>query len=243
MSTDSYVSLAGSYDRLTEDVNYQAFADYYENVFKGSREEIKSVLDLCCGTGTLTAIMAERGYETIGVDSSVDMLIEARGKAAEIEEAPLFICQEAQELDLYGTVDAAYSSLDSINYIPPENLDEVFRRLALFIRPGGLLIFDIRRDDWLHGMDGAVSVDEDSDVYCVWRADFDEEEGALVYGMDLFTRKGRMWQREQEEHTEYAYSEEDIKALLKKHSFEKIKCEEDVPVIGNGRLFFTAFRK
>ena len=116
---------------------------------------------------------------------------------------PLFICQGAGELDLYGTVDAAYSSLDSLSYVPLDELDECFRRLRLFIRPGGVLVFDLRTPEFLRGMDGSVSVDETDDVFCVWRGRFDEEAQAMRYGMDIFSRvKGDTYSHANEEHIE-----------------------------------------
>ena len=239
----SYNSLAGWYDRLTEDVNYESFADYYESKFGLCGQNIKLVLDLCCGTGTLSFLMAERGYEMIAVDASPDMLMEAQGKAASYDNTPLFICQAAEDLDLYGTVDAAFSSLDSLNYIPPDSIDEVFRRLSLFVRPGGILIFDVRKDDWLKDMDGYISIDEDDDVFCVWRADYSIEESCLTYGVDLFVRNGRTWERSQEEHMEYPYSGGDIERLLSNHGFRLLSAESDVTAFGPGRVIYTALRE
>ena len=239
----SYGSLAGWYDRLTSDVDYSSFADYYEKQFSNHLNDCKLLLDLCCGTGTLTYMMAERGYELIAVDASPEMLMEAQSKAASLENAPLFICQSADELDLYGTVDAAYSSLDSINYITPEDINEVFHRLSLFIRPDGLLIFDVRIPEWLKGMDGIISVDEDSDVFCVWRADFCKEDACLVYGMDLFTRRGSSWKREQEEHVEYLYSDTFLRNLLSGNHFHLVSVDSNLDGCGDGRIFYTAIRE
>ena len=173
-----YGPLAAWYDQLTGDVPYERFADLYEAAFARDGGEFHLLLDLCCGTGTLTAIMTRRGYELIAADSSVDMLMQARDKSADLEPAPLFLLQDAAELDLYGTVDAAFCSLDGINYLPPDALPEVFRRLHLFIRPGGLLIFDMRTPEWLEGLDGQVFVDETDDLLCLWRADYDRKKPA-----------------------------------------------------------------
>lgn len=165
-----YGSLAAWYDQLTGDVPYAEFADFYEAEFSRCGGEFRLLLDLCCGTGTLTCEMARRGYELIGADASVDMLMQAQNKAAGLPQPPLFLCQQAEELDLYGTVDCAFCSLDGMNYLPPPSLPEVFRRLHLFIRPGGLFIFDIRLPEWLRSLDGQVFVDEREDVLCLWRA-------------------------------------------------------------------------
>ena len=237
-----YRFLAPWYDKLTGDVPYERFADFYEAEFRRNGGEFKLLLDLCCGTGTLTNVLSRRGYEMIAVDSSVEMLMEAQAKSAGLETPPLFLCQDAAALDLYGTVDAAVCSLDGMNYIPPEDLPEVFRRLRLFVRPGGLLIFDIRTPDFLRSLDGDIFVDEQEDVLCLWRADFEEDLPAIIYGMDIFSRQGRLWQRESEEHVEYAHEPAALQALLEQAGFHDVCLRPDCPQGDMGRLFITAIR-
>ena len=237
-----YGPLASWYDQLTGDVPYEQFANFYEAEFARAGGEFRLLLDLCCGTGTLTWLMAGRGYEMIAVDASVDMLMQAREKGLAVKTPPLFLLQDAVELDLYGTVDGAYCSLDGMNYIPPEDLPEVFHRLHLFIRPGGLLIFDIRTPDFLRSLDGDVFVDEQEDVLCLWRADFEEELPAIIYGMDIFSRQGRLWQRESEEHVEYAHDPAVLRTLLEQAGFHDVCLRADCPQGDMGRLFITAIR-
>lgn len=237
-----YRFLAPWYDKLTGDVPYERFADFYEAEFRRGGGEFKLLLDLCCGTGTLTNVLSRRGYEMIAVDSSVEMLMEAQAKSAGMEMPPLFLCQDAAALDLYGTVDAAVCSLDGMNYIPPEDLPEVFRRLRLFVRPGGLLIFDIRTPDFLRSLDGDVFVDEQEDLLCLWRADFEEELPAIIYGMDIFSRQCRLWQRESEEHVEYAHEPAALQTLLEQAGFHDVCLRPDCPQGDMGRLFITAIR-
>ena len=239
----SYGPLARFYDGLTGDVPYKAFAAYYRSLFASYGGEFHLLLDLCCGTGTLTVLLAKDGYEMIGADSSPDMLSVAREKAEETGVNVLFLCQSAEELDLYGTVDAAISSLDSFNYLKPESLPEVLHRLYLFIRPGGLLIFDIRSKEWLKQLDGSTFVDEDDDVLCLWRADYDEEEDLIVYGMDLFSRSGMLWERQREEHVEYAYEEEELVHLLTEAGFESVRIDSKGPQGEIGRRFLICKRK
>ena len=238
-----YDALAPWYDSLTGDVPYGAFADFYEAEFAADGGGFRLLLDLCCGTGTLTWEMARRGYELIAADQSVEMLAQAQGKALPGATPPLFLCQAAEELDLYGTVDAAYSSLDAVNYLPPESLAEVFHRLFLFIRPGGLLIFDIRTPAFLRALDGQVFVDETDDLFCLWRAEYLEDETALVYGMDLFFRRGGLWDRRREEHIEYAHEPETLRSLLEAAGFGQVRLRSDGPQGESGRLFITAKRK
>ena len=219
----AYIPLAPFYDELTRDVPYSAFADLYEEVFAEYGISAYTILDLGCGTGTLTCILAERGHEMIGTDYSEEMLSEAQEKCweREFDVRPMFLHQSMTELDLYGTVNAAVSSLDSLNYVAPEDISEVFRRLRLFIEPGGVFVFDVNRPEWFKSLDGQVFVDETDDVFCVWRADFSNDK--LTYGMDIFSRAGSAWSRRQEEHIEYAHSIDFLKEKLRDNGFGEIK--------------------
>ena len=245
-----YETLAHFYDSLTGDVRYEDFLDYYEKVFGRYGVKPRLVLDLACGTGTLTGLMAERVYEMVGVDASADMLIMAREKSDSLDckIEPVFINQPLEELDMYGGADAAVCCLDGINYVEPDSVAEVFRRLSYFIEPGGVLVFDINSPYKLRRLDGEMFIDETDDVYCVWRADFDEEENACFYGMDIFSRlQNDLWDRQFEEHVEYAYSPEWLKNLLEEAGFT------DVGIFGNmnflppeeteERIFITARNK
>ena len=237
-----YDALARWYDSLTGDVPYADIADLYEAEFAADGGEFRLLLDLCCGTGSMTWELARRGYEMIAADRSVDMLMEAQGKQFEVGTRPLFLCQSAEELDLYGTVDAAVCCLDGLNYIPAGSLPEVFRRLHLFIRPGGLLLFDVRTPGFLRGLDGQVFVDETEDVLCLWRADFDEGQNALIYGMDLFSRRGRLWERSGEEHIEYAHEPDALRGMLESAGFGCVRMRDDGPQGDAGRLYIIARR-
>ena len=240
MST--YGPLAQWYDGFTRDVPYDRFADFFEQSLYREGKEHLTLLDLCCGTGTLTQLLAERGHEMIGVDMSPEMLSVAAEKAARstCAYAPMFLCQEAAELDLYGTVDGAFCSLDGINYLPPEDLPELLRRLHLFIEPGGKFAFDFHSPEHLRALDGGTFVDESDDVLCLWRGEFDGEENALYYGMDIFRREGKLWHREEEEHMEYAHAPEALQALLEQAGFTDVRLIRDGPLCESGRLFLIA---
>lgn len=238
----AYGPLAPVYDKFTNDICYTDFADYYEKIFKEHRKKIRTLLDVGCGTGSLTVIMAQRGYEMVAADASSDMLCIAQEKFAELSDVipPLFLCQSMTELDLYGTVDAALSSLDTVNYLPPADIPELFRLLHLFIEPGGILVFDINSPERLKSLDGFTSVDEDENCLCLWRADYNKKKKALDYGMDIFTRKGRFWLRSSEEHIEYSHEPESLLKLLSEAGFTNMEIREDGPQNNLGRVFITA---
>ena len=163
----AYEFLAGCYDAFTADVHYARWADYLEKHFARSRLPIRTVLDLACGTGSLTRVLAERGYEMIGADLSQEMLAQAAEKcrgAGPIE--PIFLHQAMEELDLYGTIDACVCCLDSINYVTsPKKLARAFRRVHTFLMPGGLFLFDINTPQKLRGLDGQMFLDESEYAY------------------------------------------------------------------------------
>ena len=245
----AYEALAGVYDRLTGDVNYERRANYIEKLFSKSRLPVQTVLDLACGTGTMTAILTERGYEMIAVDGSADMLAEAMEKAADLSgEPPVFLNQSMPQLDLYGTVDAAICCLDSINYLTsPKDVQRTFQRLHLFIAPGGLLVFDINSAEKLRGLDGQVFLDETEDIYCVWRTEFEKRSRICTYWMDIFTRQeDDSWERDFEEHRQRAYEVEELRAWLTEAGFTNIRtygdCRMSAPREGEQRIYFTAIR-
>ena len=238
-----YGPLALRYDALTGDVPYDTMTDWYETALTRCGRAVHTVLDLCCGTGTVSLALARRGYELISVDASAEMLSVFQQKLFSLPEgvvAPMLLCQRAEELDLYDTVDGAVCCLDSFNYLPPGVLGEVFHRLHLFISPGGSLCFDFLSPEHLRSLDGECFVDEQEDTLCLWRASL--EGDTLRYGMDLFRQQGRLWRREQEEHVEYLHTPEGLRASMEKAGFGEIRLWEDGPQHADGRLYMTAVR-
>lgn len=238
----SYEALARWYDAFTADVPYARFAEFYEGLLRREDKKTHTLLDLCCGTGNLTLPLARRGYELIGVDRSGEMLSLAAEKLGreDFSVPPLLLCQSAEELDLYGTVEGALCALDGLNYLPPETVETVFRRLHLFVEPGGVFAFDLHAPEHLRELDGGVFVDETEDALCLWRGDFDEEENALVYGLDLFVQEDGLWRRESEEHVQYAHAPEALAAALERGGFTAVTILRDGPQADMGRLFFRA---
>ena len=238
---DAYHALAVSYDRLTNDVDYEATVDFYYEILKQEGLKPRTAVDLACGTGSVTAILARKGLQVIGVDMSEEMLTVASQKAP----GAWFICQPLQELKLPRAVDMAVCALDSLDYITdPKDCEEAIRRIYKALNPGGIFIFDVNTPEKLRAMDGQVFLDEDDDVYCVWRGEFDEETNICSYGMDLFQRAGDVWHRSFEEHCEYAYSEEQLVGYLKAAGFTNIEVYADreftAPREGEQRIYIKA---
>ena len=242
---DAYHALAQSYDRLTNDVDYRATVDFYQQILNREGLRPRTAVDLACGTGSVTAILAEMGLQVIGVDLSEEMLTQAQQKAAALDNQPMFLCCPLQELYLPRGVDLAVCALDSLDYITnPEDCQEAIRRVYKALNPGGIFILDVNTPEKLRAMDGQVFLDEDDDVYCVWRGEFDEETNICSYGMDLFQRRGNVWQRSFEEHREYAYSEEQLRRYLKAAGFTHVEVYADrkfcAPGEGEQRIYFKA---
>ena len=242
---DAYHALAASYDRLTNDVDYEATVDFYFEILKREGLSPRTCVDLACGTGSVTAILARKGLEVTGVDLSEEMLTEAFQKVSDMAQPPRFVCQPLQELWLPRGVDLAVCALDSLDYITdPADCAEAIRRVYKALNPGGIFIFDVNTPEKLRAMDGQVFLDEDDDVYCVWRGEFDWETNICAYGMDLFQREGDMWRRSFEEHREYAYSREQLTGYLKAAGFTHIEVYADrrfeAPREGEQRIYFKA---
>jgi len=225
---DAYHNLAASYDRLTNDVDYPATVAFYNAILAREGLQPRTAVDLACGTGSVALLLAQNGLEVIGVDLSEEMLCEAAQKAQDLPNPPLFVCQSLQQLRLPRGVDLAVCALDSLDYITdPDHCREAIRRVYRVLNPGGCFIFDVNTPEKLRAMDGQVFLDEDDDVYCVWRGEFDEQANICTYYMDLFQRQGDRWLRSYEEHAEYAYSAEQLTDYLRSAGFTNIEIYAD----------------
>ena len=225
---EAYHALAASYDRLTNDVDYHATVDFYYEILEREGLQPRTAADLACGTGSVALLLAQKGLQVTGVDMSWEMLTVAAQKAQEMENAPLFVCQPLQELCLPRGVDLAVCALDSLDYITdPAHCREAIRRIWRILNPGGCFIFDVNTPEKLRAMDGQVFLDEDEEVYCVWRGEFDNKTNICTYWMDLFQRQGKTWHRSYEEHREYAYSQQQLVEYLKDAGFTNIAVYAD----------------
>ncbi len=242
---NAYHALAASYDRLTNDVDYGATVAFYWDILARENLQPRTAVDLACGTGSVALLLAKSGLQVTAVDMSPEMLCVAAGKAEDMDNRPMFVCQKLQQLNLPRGVDLAVCALDSLDYITdPADCKEAIRRIYKALNPGGCFIFDVNTPEKLRAMDGQVFLDEDDDVYCVWRGEFDEESNICSYAMDLFQRRGSAWERSFEEHREYAYSREQLTGYLKAAGFTHIEVFADrrleAPQAGEQRIYLKA---
>ncbi|MDO4846352.1 MAG: class I SAM-dependent methyltransferase [Oscillospiraceae bacterium] len=241
----TYDALSKSYDALMRDVSYEDVLRFWKTILQKHRLRPETALDLACGTGSFTLLLAKEGYSVLGADLSEEMLTAAAEKCADMENAPFFIRQSMQELSLPQPVDWIVSCLDGINYLTdPEDCRETFRRCYASLTSGGAFCFDVKSENNLRGMDGQTYLDEDEDTFCVWRTDFDEKERVCSYGVDLFTRKGGLWERACEEHFQRAYTTHELTEFLREAGFVRIAAygdlSEQAPDENTQRIFFCA---
>lgn len=242
---EAYKALAASYDRLTNDVDYSATVDFYFEILRREGIRPRSAADLACGTGSVTALLAQRRIPVVGVDLSEEMLTQAQQKTCELHPRPVFLRQDLSRLCLPRAVDMAVCALDSLDYITdPADCAEAIRRVYQVLNPGGIFLFDVNTPEKLRAVDGQIFLDEDEDVYCVWRGEFDEGANICSYGMDLFQREGRAWRRSFEEHREYAYSQSQLTGFLRDAGFTSIRVYGDktfsLPEESGQRIYFSA---
>ncbi len=242
---DAYHALAVSYDRLTNDVDYRATVDFYQQILDREGLSPRTAADLACGTGSVALLLAQKGLSVTAVDMSEEMLCVASQKAQGLEKPPFFIRQQLQNLYLPRGVDLAVCALDSLDYITdPCDCQKAIRRIFRALNPGGCFIFDVNTPEKLRAMDDQIFLDEDDDVYCVWRGEFDETSNICTYWMDLFQRKGKYWSRSYEEHREYAYSQQQLTQYLRQAGFTSIEvfadCRFEAPRPGEQRIYMKA---
>ena len=227
----SYDALAASYDQLMADGSYRKRADFLERLFQKSAIPVHTVLDLACGTGTIACLLAQRGYEVIATDGSVEMLTQAMQKAAALDgQPPLFLYQSMPRLRLIEPVDTVVSTLDSLNYLTRErDIRQTFCRVHRWLNDGGQFIFDVNTPYKLRRMDGQMYMDETEESFCVWRTFFSERTQVCTYQVDLFRLNGDgTWDRDFEEHRERAWSEAQLRQFLAEAGFQNVTVTGDL---------------
>ena len=236
---------ARHYDALTADVDYSLWADYYVGLFHRYGVAPSLVLDLACGSGSISCELASRGYDVIGVDASEEMLSVAQAKAASAGLSPAFICQRMEELDLYGSVQAAVCALDSVNYIPSvSRLNEAFSRIGTFIEKGGLFIFDVNTEHRFRKLSGRDFVREADGIFCAWQASFNRGRRLARYEINLFEEHDGLYERFSERHVERAHTLGELDAALALGGMERVglfgELSSSAPSEKEERVFIAA---
>lgn len=244
---EAYGEFARVYDIFMDNVDYDAWASYLTKSLKEYGVCDGLVLELGCGTGTMTELLAESGYDMIGVDNAEEMLAEAMEKREESGHDILYLLQDMEEFELYGTVRAVISVCDSLNYITEEeDLLHVFSLVNNYLDPKGTFIFDMNTVYKYREMLGNTIIAENREEGSfIWENEYDEETGMNIYGLTLFLpREDGLYEKTEEVHYQKAYSEEKIKELLEKAGMEVVAVYDaytkNPPSAKSGRLTFVA---
>ena len=223
-----YSNFAKYYDTLTKDVNYQARAEYIEKLFEQNKLKPEIVLDLACGTGSMSIELDKLGYEVIGVDSSIDMLSIAKEKAVDADI--LFLCQKMESFDLYGTVNAIICNLDSINHLSNiRKVEQCFNRVSLFLEKGGLFIFDINTPHKIKNILGNNTFIYDyPEVYCIWQNSYSEKMKRIDFDLTFFEKNETNYKRFEESFSEKEYSINAITNILIKTGMKVVSIYNEL---------------
>lgn len=216
----SYNVFADYYDDLMQNVGYSQRCDYIVEIMKKHKHEFGITLDLACGTGSLTRELAKKGVDVYGIDASAEMLSEAMQKSADENLNILYLKQNMQSLNLYGTIDTCVCTLDSINHIT--NIDDVqkaFDKVAFFMNENGFFVFDVNTT-YKHNkiLANNTFVYETEKVFCVWQNTLCDDN-LVEIDLDFFEEENGVYFRTSESFSERAYSDEEIRKMLVKAGF------------------------
>lgn len=210
---EAYSGFAAVYDTFMDDIPYEKWSAYLAGLLQkyGVREGL--VLDLGCGTGSLTELLAGRGYDMIGIDCSEEMLEIAADKKRKSGNDILYLCQDMREFELYGTVAAVVSICDCMNYIlEKEELTEVFRLVNNYLDPGGVFIFDLNTEYKYRDCIGDCVIAEDrEECSFIWDNQYDAREKINIYDLAVFIREeSGLYRKYHETHYQRAYMLETV---------------------------------
>lgn len=256
MGCEGYSALAPVYERLSDEIDYSAWADFIESCFdKYLPARPALVLDLACGTGRMTRELAGRGYDMIGVDGSAEMLSEASQKE---HDGILYLLQDMRSFELYGTVGAVTCCLDSVNYLLTEkDLTACFSLVHNYLDPDGLFLFDVNtpyKFAQIYGQNAYILEDafgkgrNARNIYCGWQNCYDEKTGICDFDLSLFEEQpDGSYRRSAERQLERCYDLQALKSVLEKAGFELLGVFADyqfsAPAQTTERWYFAARAK
>lgn len=226
----SYENFAETYDILMNDVDYKGRTEYILKLFKKHGKIPTLLLDLACGTGGFSNCFAKKGIEVIGVDMSQEMLAKAGENSADLGTDVLFLCQKAEELDLYGTVDGVICCLDSLNHITSiKSLSAAVNKVSLFLEKDCLFIFDVNTE-YKHRevLGNNTFVMEEDGVFCVWQNSYNEDKLTTDISLDFFIEQDGHYVRSSEDFSERAYTENELAEILRKAGLSTVAIYDDM---------------
>lgn len=243
---DAYTGFAEVYDMFMDNIPYETWCEYLTGLLKEQGVTEGLLLDLGCGTGTLTRLLAAEGYDMIGVDLSDEMLEIAMDHQREKPDGILYLLQDMREFELYGTVRGIVSICDSMNYLTEyEDLVQVLRLANNYLDPGGVFIFDLNTVYKYSEILGEQTIAENRDEGSfIWENYFDQEEGINEYDLTLFIREedGR-FRKYEETHFQRAYEQKEVEKAIREAGMELVAVYDaftkELPKPDSERLYFV----
>lgn len=247
-----YGAIAHIYDLINGEEHYEAWADLAEACFERFLDSKPSlVLDLACGTGTLTSILRRRGYDMTGVDLSPEMLSIARARCP---DDVLLLMQDMTSFELYGTVGAVVCSFDSLNHLTGKGeLERCFALVHNYLDPGGLFVFDMNtpsrfeREYGKRAYQLEAETAEGCAVFCNWQNDYSAKRGICSFYLNVFTEQqagSEIYSRRDEAWRERCYSRKEIEDKLKAAGFQLCgvfgNTKMKRPAAGDPKFYFAA---
>ncbi|MBR5596970.1 MAG: class I SAM-dependent methyltransferase [Lachnospiraceae bacterium] len=219
---EAYTDFASVYDTFMDETPYEEWCEFLVEKLEEYKVPKGLVLDLGCGTGTLTEMLSEKGYDMIGVDNSAQMLSIAMEKQEKSETNILYLMQDMREFELYGTVGAVISVCDSLNYLlEEEDLVETFRLVNNYLDPKGIFIFDFNTVYKYSQVIGDTTIAENrEDCSFIWENYYHEEEEINEYDLTIFVKEEELFRKFQENHFQRGYRLEQMKKALAQAGME-----------------------
>ncbi|MBS7302911.1 MAG: class I SAM-dependent methyltransferase [Lachnospiraceae bacterium] len=225
---EAYTDFALVYDELMDNTPYEVWCEQITAVLAGNGIEKELILDLGCGTGVLTELLARKGYDMIGIDLSQEMLNRAIEKRDASKLPILYLQQDMREFELYGTVKAVVSVCDSLNYLlEDEDVIQTFRLVNNYLDPQGLFIFDFNTVYKYKEVIGDATIAENrEDCSFIWENYYHEQEKINEYEITFFIKEGEFYRRFEETHFQRGYTVEEMQDFLLKAGLEFISMKD-----------------
>lgn len=222
---EAYTTFAGVYDMFMDNIPYEKWVEYLHDIMEEYNIHEGTILELGCGTGNMTELLASKGYDMIGVDNSEDMLELAMEKRLKSGHDILYLLQDMQSFELFGTVKAVISVCDSINYVTDEaELKEVFRLVNNYLDPSGIFLFDFNTQyKYEHVLGSRTFAESRDECSFIWDNYYDADSRVNEYELTLFIQEEdqeELYRRYQESHYQRGYTSEEIKALIEQAGME-----------------------
>lgn len=213
-----YTSFAYVYDELMDNVPYEEWCDYVRSILSSYEICDGLVLDLGCGSGKFTELMASKGFDMIGIDNSEDMLTMAMDKRYESGHDILYLLQDMREFELYGTVRAIVSVCDCLNYIlEPKDLLHIFKLVRNYLDNDGVFVFDMNTEyKYRETLSDNTFAENRDDCSFIWENYYDPCGKINEYDLTIYSKcpDSDLFERFEETHYQRAYSVEEVKKML-----------------------------